>query len=292
MAATSLDVPVEVQKAPSNGKIPHPPQFKLRLEFITPKRAADDLAKRNTNNRTLSEDTSDAYARDIEGGRWLDVPVCIIYSKAGIILDGQHRLAGIVKANRGRWCLVAYDIPDEASQVIDLGRPRNVSDQRRIVFGDKSAKRRVAIATSIARLVTNDRIGRLTPSEHNHIMQENRTALAWAMSKPCPARFTAPVWGALAFAYAVEPAAVDAFADSLIKAEGAVAAAVNRAIMSHKSGSPADRMNLSLTIIGAVKRHAKGESCMLVKANPEATDRIREKRLKVGMDKWAERFKA
>jgi hypothetical protein len=69
------------------------------------------------------------YAQDILAGRWKeDTGEVIKVSKSGIVLDGQHRLYAIVKANTPIFLHIAYGIDDSVSDVLDTGSVRSASD--------------------------------------------------------------------------------------------------------------------------------------------------------------------
>ena len=62
-------------------------------------------------------------------GRWKqDTGEVIKISKSGIVLDGQHRLYAIVKANIPIFLHIAYGIEESVSDVLDTGCGRSASD--------------------------------------------------------------------------------------------------------------------------------------------------------------------
>lgn len=97
------------------------------IETITPAIAAD-LLNRNTHNRRLSESFVDLYCEDIANGRWSMNGEAIKIAEDGTLLDGQHRLAAIVKANTDVTTLVVRGLPIETQGTMDIGRKRAVRD--------------------------------------------------------------------------------------------------------------------------------------------------------------------
>ena len=97
------------------------------IEIITPAVAADIL-QRNTHNRKLSESFVDLYCEDIANGRWPINGEAIKIAEDGTLLDGQHRLAAIVKANTNVTTLVVRGLPPETQSTMDIGRKRAVRD--------------------------------------------------------------------------------------------------------------------------------------------------------------------
>ena len=72
----------------------------ITKKLITPS-IAKGLLESNTKNRGINELVVSRYANDILKGNWKeDTGEAIKISKMNIILDGQHRLCAIVKANQ------------------------------------------------------------------------------------------------------------------------------------------------------------------------------------------------
>lgn len=102
--------------------------LEFKKELITPSRAKE-LLEANINNRRVKDPVVSRYAQDILAGRWKqDTGEVIKISKSGIILDGQHRLYAIVKANTPIFLHIAYGLDDSVSDVLDTGSIRNASD--------------------------------------------------------------------------------------------------------------------------------------------------------------------
>ena len=94
---------------------------------VTPDRAARWL-DRNTRNRRLRARTLDRYTRDMENGRWHMDGSPIRFAKDGTLLDGQHRLAAVVKSGLSQKMLVVVGLVPEAQSVMDTGPARSAAD--------------------------------------------------------------------------------------------------------------------------------------------------------------------
>ena len=102
--------------------------LEFKKELITPSRAKE-LLEANINNRRVKNEVVNRYAQDILAGRWKeDTGEVIKISKSGIVLDGQHRLYAIVKANIHVFLHIGYGIDDSVSDVLDTGSARSSSD--------------------------------------------------------------------------------------------------------------------------------------------------------------------
>lgn len=91
---------------------------------ITPEQA-QDLLGLNTANRNLSKARVTELAEAIERGEWVEDGNPIRISSSGVLLDGQHRLAAIIKADMPVWAILATGLADEARLAIDTGMKRS-----------------------------------------------------------------------------------------------------------------------------------------------------------------------
>ena len=98
-------------------------------EWVRPEDAEEMLAMNWPNNRKMSQFVVDGYANDMENGNWCwYVGNTVVISKEGYLLDGQHRLAAIVKSGIPSMMLVVRNVPDDAFDYIDGGKRRRASD--------------------------------------------------------------------------------------------------------------------------------------------------------------------
>jgi len=63
---------------------------------------ATEMLKKNSANRTLGTCISSKYAKDMIDGNWQLLPssMAISINEEGVLLDGQHRLNAVIKANK------------------------------------------------------------------------------------------------------------------------------------------------------------------------------------------------
>ncbi|HEY8984942.1 MAG TPA: hypothetical protein VIU15_35880 [Streptomyces sp.] len=97
------------------------------VEVITPELARDWLLL-NTQNRPLSKAFVQQIAQQIERGEWQLTHQGIAFDEDGTLIDGQHRLAAVVKANVPVQCVVARGVAKSAFTVMDTGRKRSGRD--------------------------------------------------------------------------------------------------------------------------------------------------------------------
>lgn len=112
--------------------------------FITPQMASEFL-QRNNSNRAISESTVKRYAEYMKNGYWSETPLPIVFDEYGVLLDGQHRLSALVKANKSFYFYVATDKRENYSKY-DNGKKRNASD----LLSSKGYKNTRVYTTAIA----------------------------------------------------------------------------------------------------------------------------------------------
>ena len=99
-------------------------------EIITPTIAKKYL-ERNTNNyRRIRPSVVTNYARDMENDVWMLSWDCIAFSDDGELLNGQHRLEGIVASKQPQVCYVMRGCPKDLF-FGDTGAKRTINDYLR-----------------------------------------------------------------------------------------------------------------------------------------------------------------
>lgn len=104
---------------------------KMALVDITPEMAKRWLEK-NTGNRAVNQRHVDVIAKDISDGDWDVTNQSIGIASDGSVVDGQHRLLAIVKANKTTRSYVLFNAPK--SMHLDSGLKRTESN--RLQMGD------------------------------------------------------------------------------------------------------------------------------------------------------------
>lgn len=115
---------------------------------VTPAQAAEWLAKNNTHNRTIREGKVAMYARDMANGDWKFNGDTIRFSSDGTLMDGQHRLAAIVRADVTIACIVVWGLDSAAQDTMDIGAHRMLRDQL-LLRGEANAHEMASIARRV-----------------------------------------------------------------------------------------------------------------------------------------------
>ena len=98
-----------------------------KMVLITPE-SAKELLKLNVSNRPLNKVTVDWYAKQMTNGQWTISGQTISISDKNTLIDGQHRLAALVKSGKEIMFNVAYNVPFESFVNYDSVRSRGLCD--------------------------------------------------------------------------------------------------------------------------------------------------------------------
>lgn len=103
--------------------------LRFEVTFVTPAMAKAWLATNIENNRLPRESKIDLYVSDMRKGLWVNTGETIKFNSDGRLIDGQHRLRALVESGvPGITMSVAYNVPDNAIEVIDTGAGRRLAD--------------------------------------------------------------------------------------------------------------------------------------------------------------------
>lgn len=114
------------------------------VEIITPA-IAEEYLKRNTLNRKMSKHRVAYYASQMKAGRWQLNGQAIIFDTEGNLLDGQQRLAAVIKSGCPIQVIVIRGISSTTMGTIDTGKARTAGD----VFALRGAKSARAAAAAV-----------------------------------------------------------------------------------------------------------------------------------------------
>jgi hypothetical protein len=96
-------------------------------EVITPQDAAQ-LLERNQHNRELRPRRVDDLEREVVEGRFLPNGESIVVADNGDLLNGQHRLSAVVRAEKPIICVVVRGVPADTFKTFDQVIPRTGGD--------------------------------------------------------------------------------------------------------------------------------------------------------------------
>jgi hypothetical protein len=100
---------------------------------------AEDWLSRNPNNRNLRRAVVDAYARDMEAGRWRLNGETVKFSTTGQLYDGQHRLNAVVQSGITVPMVVIHGLGADVMATVDAGAKRSYSDALKLAGEDNTS---------------------------------------------------------------------------------------------------------------------------------------------------------
>lgn len=118
-----------------------------KVETITPEIAKTMLGE-NVNNRRISRDNVNLFAREIRNGEWRFNGEAIKFGKDGRLLDGQHRLLAVIAADKPLTTLVIRGLEDETQQTMDSGKTRTLGDVLTL-RGEKNSTQLASLARAV-----------------------------------------------------------------------------------------------------------------------------------------------
>lgn len=98
----------------------------IKVESWTPQKAKAILAKGGPNRR-LSDNTVTRYATAMSDGRWSMNGETIKISRAGKLLDGQHRLQAVILSGKNVEILTVRGLMPKTQATVDDGFKRNLA---------------------------------------------------------------------------------------------------------------------------------------------------------------------
>lgn len=103
--------------------------MEIREELIDAARAKELLAT-NTHNRNIRPALVDRLSRDMQNGNWRDGTVLRMADTPSgeMLIDGQHRLAAVIKTDTMITAYIIHGLTIEDQNVIDTGAKRTLAD--------------------------------------------------------------------------------------------------------------------------------------------------------------------
>jgi len=152
------------------------------LARIKPSHAKQWIDYNHYNNRRLNKQRVQALARDIHAGNWKLNHQGIAFDHDLNVIDGQHRLAAIIEANKMIETFVFFNLPDDVFLTLDSGKSRSFVDAMKTSGNAISTNR----AAMLRRMLTGSKHGgsyRLTNQELFDLHDEFSEALDFVESR-------------------------------------------------------------------------------------------------------------
>jgi len=106
--------------------------MKKKKILLTPELAKKCLANNYHKNRNIRPSVVNSYAIDIADGRWnediSEIDNAMAFTKEGLLINGQHRCAAVIAADKAIYVWAYYDVPIELYDFFDGGAVRTAAD--------------------------------------------------------------------------------------------------------------------------------------------------------------------
>lgn len=108
-----------------------PIDLEVELLEVDPALAEKWLYSNSANYRLTRPRYVERLARDIREGQWRVNGEPIVFDREGVLVDGQHRLAAVLAAEKPIITLVVYGVSIEDGLTVDTNMPRAFADHVR-----------------------------------------------------------------------------------------------------------------------------------------------------------------
>jgi hypothetical protein len=146
------------------------PVLDIRTILVTPELAKKWIDSNTPENRTVRWGRVKAYARDMKAGRWMLTGETIKLDENEVLIDGQHRLYGVMEADTAVYMVVAFNLPHEVMGALDSGISRTFGDKLKGV-SDKHRNQIAAVVRKIVSWDKGNRLGKSDPPTHTELME-------------------------------------------------------------------------------------------------------------------------
>lgn len=273
------------------------PPISFEFMLVSPSDAKELLGK-NAHNRALSDKVVTRYANDITAGRWSLTHQPIAVGPDAELVDGQHRLAAIIKADQSVNIVLAIyrdaRTAEEARMKVDLGRVRTGGDVFELggVAEKGTGKRVYSIVTAMVQFEGPQPWGGWTPALIRARYDRERAGVDFSAAMPAKA-FTAPIAAAFAYAFPVADQEVREFARIVIEKVGYeentaahhfVKAASDRQFAAGGDGkNRTERSDVSLRVLRLIQAHIEKEVMAKLQISPKGFEFFKSRREAMGI---------
>lgn len=131
-----------------------PPRPRITFEqVLVGRKEAEELLGTNVHNRNIRDGRVRNYAVDMLTGNWPETGETVKYDTNGDVVDGQHRLLGVLLATGKEtirlgakeykpdptlkvWLTIVNGLDPKAQRAIDIGAPRSLADTLHLEYGE------------------------------------------------------------------------------------------------------------------------------------------------------------
>lgn len=263
-----------------------------KLMLVTPAMAKRWLDTTNLRNRNFLPGKIDQYAADMAAGAWALTHQGIAFGENKMLLDGQNRLAAIVKAGVPVWMWVWGDVPVEQNRgvtlvtqdCIDNGGVRSTAQQLRLSYGVANPNVVAAAFKTIRDIAIGSNVRSMSMAQTAFTRQlygkhvDAILSLGWTgISR------RASIFGTLSFCREVALSATDEFAAKFLSMENIAKTSPVMVLMkwNQMHGGTAttstQRRTFCKIVAGCLLRYIEGKPMERVTTTDDALEHFRSK---------------
>lgn len=199
--------------------------MKVTPKWATERLDAHDKAIREGKfrQRPMNDNAVNRYADDMRASNWALTGQGITFDEDGNLIDGQHRLAAIVKAGVPVEMVVTFGVPSTVARgvatidTIDIGRGRSMAQQLKIdgmeYYSEVGSAARITLLMAVPWISNSaPRIAaiRVAQMMHNHYLSLIKTLRAGGNDKP---KWSGKILAPLGLLRTVDDTTADMFAE-------------------------------------------------------------------------------
>lgn len=198
----------------------------IKVENITPIMAAEWFKKVDRNHqRNLRENHVATLAAIMRNGQWTTNHQGIAFDDKGRLMDGQHRLAAIVKSGVTVSMIVSRGWQDNGGLImdtIDHNAKRTVGNSFQVTYGIKNANITAAIVRTVANICTRGNPVSSSPATAKEIYDWFKKEIGHVLGLTGDHLYMrkAVVLGTLAFCLRPMGAAMEPFVEQVVTGDG------------------------------------------------------------------------
>lgn len=251
-------------------------------EHITPVTAKDYLAK-NKRNRPIRDAVVTLYSLDMKNHNWLFNHQGIAFNERGELVDGQHRLAAIIKSGETVLMNVTTGLRDEqrngvlvnVMDTVDRGRIRNVGQQLGLFHGIPNGNRVTGTLNAVCAFFFGQRQTSLTTPQVLHVLEIYGKDLNAIYSLPdAGSKLPSFIGAPIVIFHNAHPSLAMAFTEQLLTLEGLKAHSPVMALIKWRDNHPharSIRAQTMMVVASCLYHHKHGNLIKKVYASNEAS---------------------
>lgn len=181
---------------------------------------AEVLLSYSRGNRRETTPQISKYGRDATGNAWITNHQGFAFDIDRRLIDGHHRCKMLIRTGATIEVSITFGLDPRAIETVDTGVGRSNANVLELKYGSTGAKTTVAWLNNVLRIKEGLGAHRTRSfSEIDETLRAHEAAIEAARGVKGK-KFVAPFWGAIIYAYPIDPETVISFAASIVSGAG------------------------------------------------------------------------